>query len=209
MEWGHSVQTSYVCHLGGPERLGQKAWSEANRRDWGRAIETLAIGDAAAWIWNVVGEHFFDSQQLVDYYHAMEHLASIGNLLYGESTPESRAWLRRQETPLFQGHAARIADQVFQLADKRSVSIADPLRAEAGYFRNHARRMNYLEMREAGWPIGSGTVESGGKQFKARFAGPGMRWSRPGAEHLLPIRAAILSRRFDAAWAAAHNSPPT
>jgi len=69
--------------------------------------------------------------------------------------------------------------------------------------------MNYIEMREEGWPIGSGVVESGAKQFKARFSGPGMRWSRTGAENLLPIRAAVLSRRFDHTWAANKNLPPT
>ena len=68
--------------------------------------------------------------------------------------------------------------------------------------------MQYLEMRENGYPIGSGMVESGCKQFRMRFTGPGMRWSRLGAERLLPMRAAILSRRFDDAWAAAYRSPP-
>lgn len=63
--------------------------------------------------------------------------------------------------------------------------------AEGGYFSNTGHRMNYRQMREGGYPIGSGTVESAGKQFKARFAGPGMRWSRCGAERLLSVRTAI------------------
>jgi hypothetical protein len=68
--------------------------------------------------------------------------------------------------------------------------------------------MNYLEMREEEWPIGSGMVESGAKQFKARFCGPGMRWSRQGAENLLPIRAAVLSRCFDTMWDNSCALPP-
>jgi hypothetical protein len=68
--------------------------------------------------------------------------------------------------------------------------------------------MYYLEMRADGWLIGSGVVESGGKRFKDRFTKSGMRWSRSGAEHLLPIRATIMSRRFDERWETAHNSPP-
>jgi hypothetical protein len=62
-------------------------------------------------------------------------------------------------------------------------------------------------MREEGWVIGSGMVESGGKQFKARFCGAGMRWSRAGAERLLPVRTAILSKRFDRRWNAVYNLP--
>jgi hypothetical protein len=63
--------------------------------------------------------------------------------------------------------------------------------------------MQYQEFREEGYPIGSGTVESGIKQFKARLTGPGMRWSRPGAEQMLVVRAAVLAHDFDPLWAAA------
>jgi hypothetical protein len=68
--------------------------------------------------------------------------------------------------------------------------------------------MNYLEMRMEGYPIGSGMVESAAKQYKGRFCGAGMRWSRPGAERLIPVRTAILSKRFDKMWHLAYNSPP-
>jgi hypothetical protein len=68
--------------------------------------------------------------------------------------------------------------------------------------------MNYLEMRSEGYPIGSGMVESAAKQYKARFCGAGMRWSRKGAERLLPVRTAILSSRFDKMWRSAYLSPP-
>lgn len=80
---------------------------------------------------------------------------------------------------------------------------AKDLRTEAGYFENNKRRMHYLELREEGYPIGSGMIESGIKQFKARFTGPGMRWSREGIERLIPIRAAILSQQFDTIWSSA------
>jgi len=59
------------------------------------------------------------------------------------------------------------------------------------------------EFREEGYPIGSGTVESGIKQFKARLTGSGMRWSRPGAERMLIVRASVLGDSFDALWQAA------
>jgi hypothetical protein len=73
----------------------------------------------------------------------------------------------------------------------------------AHYFETHKARMRYLDSQEAGLPIGSGSVESEVKQFKQRLAGPGMRWSRPGAERMIPIRAAVLDNSFDARWASA------
>ena len=117
-----------------------------------------------------------------------------------------KRWLNARETTLFEGHAARIALELEAVA-RHQPSIAEALRKEAGYFRNNQRRMQYQEMREDGWTIGSGMVESAAKQFKARFAGPGMRWSRSGAEHLIPVRAAIMSGRFDELWHEAFNSP--
>ena len=115
--------------------------------------------------------------------------------------------MNSSETALYQGHAAGIADELRAAASDQTERAPDLLR-EAGYFRQHHRRMNYLEMREEEWPIGSGMVESAAKQYKARFCGPGMRWNRKGAENLLPVRTAILSQRYDQLWDRVYNSPP-
>jgi len=102
--------------------------------------------------------------------------------------------------------ADQIADRLEDAAlHKRKV--AKDLRQQAGYFRDNQRRMQYLELREDGYPLGSGMVESACKQFRMRFTGSGMRWSRPGAERLLPVRAAIMSHRFDAFWAGVYRPP--
>jgi len=115
-------------------------------------------------------------------------------------------WYQATQTPLFQGHAEQIAAKLTQAAESRS-QAAEALLAEAGYFDKNKRRMQYLEFREEGYLLGSGMVESGGKQFKTRFCGPGMRWSRPGAERLIPIRAAMMSDRFDETRQLVYNSP--
>jgi hypothetical protein len=207
VDLAHAVNNSYVAHLGGPEIFGQMVWAEAHRRGWERAADSEAVGDGAPWIWNLVTDYFYDSHQLVDWYHATEHLAAAARLVKGEGTPAAKRWLNEHETILFQGHAPRIV-KILSAAAQDQPAIAEELEKEAGYFWNNQRRMNYLEMREEGWVIGSGMVESGGKQFKARFAGPGMRWSRSGAENLLPVRAAIMGDRFDELWYQAYNSPP-
>jgi len=192
--------------LGGPEQFGRGLWREAERRGWEHARETEALGDGAAWIWNQVQDHFYTSHQVVDWYHGADHLAVAARSLHGEGTDAAKRWLKRNRLALYQGHAARIAQELTFAATENGAH-ADTLKREAGYFHHHQRRMNYLEMRENGWLIGSGVVESGIKQFKARFAGPGMRWSRAGAERLLPICETILSHRFDHIWNAAYYSP--
>ncbi len=206
IEVGRAVGNSYTAYLGGPEVFGEKVWVEAKRRGWQKAVDTQVIGDGAVWIWNLVAEHFYDSEQVVDWFHAKEHLSAAGQTLYGEGTPKFHAWLNEQETHLFQGHAQEIAVALRQQGQKQP-ELQAGLTTEAGYFENNKRRMDYLEFRIQGWVIGSGMVESGGKQFKHRMAGPGMQWSRSGAERMLPIRSAILSGRFDQVWNTVYNSP--
>lgn len=210
IDLAHAVNNHYVAHLGGPELLGELVWAQARRCGWEQAQDTLVVGDGAVWIWNQAALHFGQSHQLVDWYHAKQHLAEAARLLKPEGTRSHQRWLNSRTTLLYQGHAARIANQLDTAARKASpaTGTAQALARTAAYFRTNQLRMNYLEMREEEWPIGSGVIESAAKQFKARFAGPGMRWSRKGAENLIPIRAALLSNHFDAAWSAAKNLPP-
>lgn len=206
VEFAHAAHNSYVAHLGGPEVIGAMTWTEARRRGWEQAQDTQVLGDGAVWIWHQAALHFGTSHQVVDWYHAKQHLTAAARLLKPDGASAFSRWLNSRTTLLYQGHAQRIAAELDKVAAAQS---SDELATEATFFHNHHLRMNYLEMREDNWPIGSGTVESAAKQFKARFSGSGMRWSRKGAENLLPIRAAVLSNRFHQRWADAKSLPPT
>lgn len=206
VDLAQAVHNSYVVHLGGPDAIGEKVWTEARRRGWEQAQDSVVLGDGAPWIWNQASLHFGQSHQVVDWYHAKQHLVDAARLMKPEGTAAFTRWLNSRETLLYQGHADKIAEELEKQAQTGATN-AEELRTAAGYFRTNHQRMTYIEMREEGWPIGSGTVESGAKQFKARFSGPGMRWSQTGAKNLLPIRAALLSGRFDQMWAGAKNLP--
>jgi len=208
VEMAHAVRNSYVAHLGGPDIFGEMVFAEARGRGWEQAQDTQVVADGAVWIWNQAALHFGASRQLVDWYHAAQHLANAARVFKGEGTPAFHLWFNSRETALYQGHAARIACELEQAADALPKAAAD-LRREAGYFREHQQRMNYLEMREEEYVIGSGMVEGGAKQYQGRLCGPGMRWSRKGAEQLVPIRTAILSGRFTDVWRKVYNSPPS
>lgn len=204
---GSAVNNTYVAHLGGPEVFGRQLWADARQRSWMDVEDSLAIGDGATWIWSLVGEHFYASHQIVDWYHAAQHLAEAARSLYGEATPQYRRWFRQWETKLYQGHVRKLIRALHRQASAKP-DKAEAILEQKTYFKNNMKRMNYLEMRMEGYPIGSGMVESAAKQFKGRFCGAGMRWSREGAERLIPIRSAILSKRFDKMWRLAYNSPP-
>ena len=80
---------------------------------------------------------------------------------------------------------------------------SEALHVEVGTFRVHHERMHYRDVQAAGLPIGSGTIEAGAKQVKARFSRGGMRWSRAGLSNAMPFRSAVMRSRFDALWKAA------
>jgi hypothetical protein len=206
VEVGQAQALSYTAYLGGPEAFGQRLWAEAKRRNWTRAADTEVIGDGAVWIWNLAGEHFYDSVQVVDWYHAKSHLVNAAQGLWGEGTPAMQRWLTEQETALFEGQAETIATRLRQPSIP-AVNNPELVQTEAGYFESNKRRMAYLDRRMEGWIIGSGMVESGAKQYQARLTGPGMQWSRTGAERIIPIRSAILSNRFAELWNQMKNSP--
>ena len=177
MRW----HNTYVAHLGGPAIFGEACCGPKRANGTGcKRRETVVLGDGASWIWNLAADKFFTSRQVVDWYHAKLHLTQAANVLHGEGTAAARRWLREHETPLLQGHAERLAARPRANSPQKHPNCADSLRREAGYFQDNYRRMQYLEMREEGFPIGSGMVESACKQFRARLAGSGMRWSRAG-----------------------------
>ncbi len=194
---------SSVFHLGGPEAFGVQLDAEATARGWPRAANTSVTADGAEWIWNLAQQYFPTSAHVVDWYHAKTHLWNAAHVLY-PADEAAVTWVQQQSDPLYDGCANAVADQLERLALNASApEAAKVLRTEAGYFRAHHERMQYRDFQRAGVPIGSGTVESGAKQFKARFCQSGMRWSRAGLQHALPFRAAVMSHRFDALWNAA------
>ena len=127
----HAVNVSYAAYLGGPEVFGELVFTEARRRGWEQAQDTQVIGDGAVWIWNQAAIHFGQSRQLVDWYHAKQHLAEAAGLLKGEGTPAYTLWLNSRETALYQGHAERIAGELEQATLAKS-EAAEGLKTRGG-----------------------------------------------------------------------------
>ncbi len=204
----HATNTKYVAHLGGPEEIGEMTWALARQQGWFGAIKKEVLGDGAVWIWKQADHRFVDSRHLVDWYHGTQHLGTAARLLYPNKSSQRNTWYDMQKSALFSGQAKQIAEDLIISATEKPWSMVDDILTEALYFDNNHKRMQYQSMQEDGYLIGSGMVESGCKQYKARFCGPGMRWSRNGANRLLPIRSACMSNSFDSAWAAAYHPPP-
>jgi hypothetical protein len=192
---------SYTAYLGGPEAFGKLQSAEAERRGYDRAQRRASVGDGAKWIWNLTGLCFPTSWEIVDWYHGMDHLWTVSRLIYGEGTASGKRWVKHRAQDLWLGQVRSVIKTIESLAQGLPPETQEEVQTEAGYFRHNARRMQYQEFREEGYPLGSGTVESGCKNLVTkRMKGPGMRWSRDGAQNMLALRAEYLSRRWDEAW---------
>jgi hypothetical protein len=189
----HGVHIGYTAFLGNPQEFAPALWRLAVDHDIPHADDSAVTADGAEWIWNLAADLFPDSTQIIDWCHACQHLALAATALFPDQPERSQRWYAQAQTTLFQAGAWAIAAQL------EAAHLPD----HARYFRSHQRRMHYAECREQGFPIGSGTVESAIKQFKARLSGPGMRWSRSAAQQMLIIRAAVLDRSFDTLWSKA------
>lgn len=189
----HLKHLTYTAVLGDVTAFHRALWALAVQRDVPYAGEVVVTADGAAWIWRLAADLFPCSVQIVDWYHARQHLAQAAAARYPADAAGARTWYHQMSEHLFLGQTWVI------VADLHAHDLAE----QARYFHIHQRRMQYHEFRGEGYPIGSGTVESGIKQFKHRLTAAGMRWSRLGAEHIITLRTAILSDQFDDLWDAA------
>lgn len=194
-EMAHGVDLHYTAVLGTKEAFTPALWALAVAHDLPTAKDRAVVADGAAWIWNVAEDVCPDGRQIVDWFHAIQHLSQAASALYPDDhdSQHRTQWLKTNQDHLYMGRIHAILAALHQRG-------RDDL---AGYFEHHQRRMHYLEFREEGWPIGSGTVESGVKQFKQRLTGTGMRWNADNADRMLVIRAAVLGGDFDTLWNAA------
>ncbi len=203
--------TRYVAHLEPAESFGERLWQLAEALGLRRAKRVAVLGDGAVWIWNLASFFFPDAVQIVDFYHAVEHLGDLAKAFWGEGTAEAKRWLESAKSLLWHGKIAALLRLLKRLAPRRR-DLRDLLRKALGYFAENRRRMRYDRFRQRGLFIVSGVVEAGCKNVVGfRFKQSGMRWSETGFLRLLHLRLCILNGDWDA-FARAHyprltNSP--
>jgi hypothetical protein len=212
-EDGRLRRPSYVAAREPAETFGPHLVGEAARRGgleiarWagevtGRGLailrEALILGDGAAWIWKLADDHWIDRVEVVDFYHASEHLAAVAQAAFGD-TPDARTWTAHHRHALLTAGPDPILAALAALTAP-TPAARETLRRERGYFRQHAERMAYHTLRLDGLPIGSGAIESAATHVvQIRLKRPGMRWSESGARAVLPLRARDRSERHLAA----------
>jgi hypothetical protein len=205
----HLGQPSYVAAREPAVAFARRVGAEAARRgaldvvNWHPSDGTPAelrpvvvLGDGAKWIWDQVAALFGDERiEIVDWYHASEHLWTAAKALHGDDTPETKAWAATALDHLWQAGPKPVLEW-FDASPPGSTAAGEVMKRERGYFTTNAARMQYPTFRERHLPIGSGAVEASAKHVvQHRMKRSGMRWSDLGARAILDLRCHLLSGR--------------
>jgi hypothetical protein len=192
--------TTYVGAIETAEEFGKRIYLEAWKRGWPRAEKKVFMGDGSEWIWNIANQHFPGAIQIVDLFHARQHLWDLARKLYPNQEAEQRRWMMIHQDLLDEG---KIEDLVAALRAINSPNpeLADKIRIEAGYFENNTERMRYPKFRSQHLFVGTGVIEAGCKALiGSRCKQSGMFWTVRGANAILALRCCQFNGRFEDYW---------
>jgi hypothetical protein len=184
---------AYTATLGDVETFEPLLGTLAHRCGHHAAKEVIVLGDGAPWIWNMFGRQFPGAVQILDFYHACEHLAKVANAMYGKDTDLSRQWQKARQTDLKADGVAEVVKSI-QAWQPTTPEHQEIRRIESAYFSDNAKRMHYQTYLQKGYQIGSGVVEATCKHVvHQRLDQAGMHWRPATAEAIVTLRAAQLS----------------
>ena len=201
------ASSTYLATFAPAAESGILMAAEARRRGAGRIRQLTILGDGAAWIWNLAAQHFPEATQIVDLFHAREHVHDLANLAARLLAGHRDQWLAERLAELDAGDVPAL------IAAARDLRFTGSLAGERDkalhYFETNACRMHYARYRSLGLFVGSGTVEAGCKSvIGQRLKLSGMRWTQPGATGILTLRCQDASNRWEQIWTRPHNQTP-
>jgi hypothetical protein len=202
---GEAVQdprsATYISTFEPAAAFAAHAKAEYHRRGFDQIRQPIVLGDGAKWIWTIAGEQFPAATQIVDYYHAREHLADLTKTLTGVLA-DPAAFEQELVDHLDLGDTTAIAAAVDALdLPATAPHLAEPAATEVGYFTGNHHRMQYADFRANGYYIGSGPVESACNTIvKQRAKRAGMHWTIHGLDPVLALRTLHQSGRDHVLW---------
>jgi len=195
--------TTYTGAIETAEEFGRRIYLEAWNRGWSRAEKKVVMGDGAEWIWNQADLHFPGGVQIVDLYHARQHLWDLGRRLYPNDPVNQKTWMKVHQKRLLD--KGKIEKLVLSLRSTESTNaeVLEKIRTEADYFERNAERMRYPKFRRQHLFVGSGVIEAGCKTvIGSRLKQSGMFWTVRGANSIIALRCCHLNGRFEDYWEA-------
>lgn len=196
------IKKEYIASMADIDGFEKCVW-EAGLR-WGapKAHEIIFLGDGAKGFQNRAEQLFPEAVQILDWYHAAEHLWELGRSWYGVGTKKLKNWATPLLDMLWEGQVDEVLFKLGRMKPRRS-ETKKCLKELISYYKRNMQRMRYHKFRDMGYFIGSGAIESGVKNVvNVRMKGCGMRWDLDRADQLIHARAKYLSTAIPTALAA-------
>lgn len=192
--------TTFVGAIETAEEFGRRLEAEAVRRGIYEAGRVVVLGDGAAWIRGQVELRFPQARQIIDLYHAREHVDELAKLIFGADERNRTRHRIRWWTALDEGRVEKIVREARGKLPPREED-RKKVEAQIHYLEENKDRMRYADFRKMGLFVGSGVIEAGCKSIIGlRLKQSGMEWSVRGANAIITLRCNILSARFEDYW---------
>jgi hypothetical protein len=192
----HSTHLSYFSRMLDAQTFTEQASGELVRRGVDQAEHVCAVMDGAEWIDSFVDWQCKDAVRILDFAHAAEYVSQIGQLAQAAGSVLPQDWLEDLLHDLKHKGPSQVLQQVNQLRERHPE--VEEIGKKVTYLQKREGRMQYPQYQAAGWPIGSGIVESGNKVvMQARLKGSGMHWAPAHVNPLLALRTSACNDRWD------------
>ena len=181
---GVVTDSKYVVHLGNhKEFLSKFEYYLDDLRS------LVIIADGAKWIWNWADTFYPDATQILDYYHALEHLCEFATSYFKEND-ERTTWIEEQAKTLIEEGADKIIDCLGELPESTNKKTEKQKLSLINYYIKNRKRMRYGSFIKRGLLIGSGAIESAHRTvLQQRMKLSGQRWTKKGFQQIANIRA--------------------
>ena len=194
------TSTTYTGAIETADEFARRIYAEAWRRGWSRARKKVVIADGAEWIWNLSQQCFPEAIEIVDLYHARQHLWELARGLYPAAESRQKRWLLPKLDLLEAGKIEVLVTRI-RATETASDEITERFRKGADYFEKNSARMCYPEFRRQGLFVGSGVIEAGCRSvIGSRLKQSGMFWTVRGANAMIALRCNRASGRFEDYW---------
>ena len=194
------ASTSFVGAIESAEKFGWRIYAEAVRRGLWHAERVVVLGDGAKWIKGIAELHLPGATQIIDLYHAREHVSDLCKILFASDEKKATRRRIRWWTALDEGKVEQVVAEACRELPGNPAS-RKKAEKEIAYLETNRERMRYAEFRGQGLFVGSGVIEAGCKTvIGKRLKQSGMEWSLRGANAVISLRCTMTSGRFEDYW---------
>lgn len=202
----HTRDLSYFSRRSEAQDFTRQALVETHRRGVETAHVVCAVTDGAEWLQGFIDYHRREAVRILDFPHALEHVAAAGRVVHGEATPAFAAWFEPLGHRLKHHAPEETLNEVRHLIKRAEEDALSPeavatMQAQLDYLEKRRAMITYAEFQQHGYPIGDGSVESANKLVvESRLKQAGMRWALDHVNPIVALRNVACNDRWAEAW---------